>query len=64
MKTEQDLNDKISALTMQIREDHPELTMLLDEIPVPIYNENNARINIKNLRKQLKSLNNILKKYS
>ncbi|NEW84498.1 MAG: hypothetical protein GZ094_19325 [Mariniphaga sp.] len=64
MQAEQDLKEKILAITMQIREDRPELRLFLDEIPVPIYDENNHVTNMKNLKKQLKSLNDILKKYS
>ncbi len=63
METEKDLNAKILEITMQIQENHPELSKLLDEMPVTIPNEGNPEIKVKNLKEYYLSLTNLLKKY-
>lgn len=63
METEKEINAKILAITMQIQAKHPELSELLEEMPVTIPNENNPEINRKVLTDYYDSLKNILKKY-
>lgn len=63
MKTEKELTEKIIALTMQIREKHPELSKFLNEMPITIPKESSPKINIKILEEYYESLSNILKKY-
>jgi quercetin dioxygenase-like cupin family protein len=63
MKTEKELNEKIIALTMQIRERYPELSKFLNEMPITIPNESSPEINIKILEEYNESVSNMLKKY-
>jgi hypothetical protein len=62
METEKELNAKILAITMQIREKHPELSKFLEEMPVTIPDESKPEINNKVLKEYYESLQNILKK--
>ena len=64
METEKEINAKILALTMKIQEKHPELSKLLEEMPVTIPNESNPEINVKILTDYYESLNSMLKKYA
>lgn len=63
MKTEKEINDAILKITMKIRNDYPELSKYLSEMPVTIPDDSNPDINIKILQDYYKSLENILKKY-
>lgn len=63
MKTEKELNDAILEITMKIRNDYPELSKYLSEMPVTIPDITNPEINIKTLTDYYKSLEAILKKY-
>ena len=47
MKTEKELNDAILKITMKIRNDYPELSKYLSEMPVTIPDITNPEINIK-----------------
>ncbi|MFV8336694.1 hypothetical protein ACNQF7_11510 [Flavobacterium sp. RSP29] len=64
MKTEKELNDAILKITMKIRNDYPELSKYLSEMPVTIPEISNPEINIKTLSDYYESLEDILKKYS
>ena len=64
METEKNLTDKIMAITMLIREKHPELSKFLEEMPVTIPNENDPEINVKILKEYYTSLTNMLNKYA
>jgi len=64
MKTEEEINAKILAITIQIQTKHPELSKLLEEMPVTIPNESNPEINMKVLTEYYESLKNILQKYA
>ncbi|MFV8393423.1 hypothetical protein [Flavobacterium sp. LB2P6] len=64
MKTEKELNDAILKITMKIRNEYPELSKYLSEMPVTIPEISNPEINIKTLSDYYESLENILKKYS
>jgi hypothetical protein len=64
METEKEINAKILAITMQIQTKHPELSKLLEEMPVTIPNENNPEINRKVLSDYYESLKSILRQYS
>jgi hypothetical protein len=64
METEKELNSKIMALTIQIREKYPELSMHLDEMPLTLPNESNPEITIKKLKEYYESLTLLLKKHS
>ncbi|MFV8271365.1 hypothetical protein ACNQGP_15710 [Flavobacterium sp. GT2N3] len=63
MKTEKEFNDAILKITMKIRNDYPELSKYLSEMPVTIPDDSNPEINIKILKDYHESLENILKKY-
>lgn len=57
------LNNKIVELTTRIREDYPELSNLINEIPITVPTEKNPDVTLKNLQSYYDSLNEILYKY-
>jgi hypothetical protein len=63
MKTEKELNEAILKITMKIRNDYPELSKYLLEMPVTIPDISNPEINSKTLTDYYESLENMLKKY-
>lgn len=63
MKTEHDLNADILKLTMRIKEQHPELSSFIEEMPVTIPDEKNPEITRTNLTAYYDSLNALLNKY-
>ena len=62
MKTEKELNAKILSLTMQIREERPELTKYLEEMPITIPSESDPEITVKLLKGYIESLKDLLNK--
>ncbi len=62
-ESEKDLNAKILAITMTIKEKHPELSKFIEEMPVSIPDEIHPEITIKNLQAYYDSLNALLIKY-
>lgn len=63
METEKELNSKILKITMTIKEQHPELSKYLEEMPETIPDEKNPEITLKNLKEYYDSLNSLLNKY-
>lgn len=63
MKTEAQLNIDILKITMNIRENYPELLKFLTEMTVTIPDKNNPKINIKILQEYLDSLESIVTEY-
>lgn len=63
MKTEKELNEAILKITMKIRNEYPELSKYLSEMPVSIPDISNPEINTKTLTDYYESLENMLKKY-
>lgn len=63
METESELNVKILKLTMAIRNDFPELSKYLEEMPVTIPNEKNPEITVETLRAYYDSLKTMVGKY-
>ncbi|WP_452225439.1 hypothetical protein [Lacinutrix chionoecetis] len=57
-----DLLTKISAVTREIEENHPEVYEHLDEIPQTIPSEENPEVHKKQLEDYLNSLETILEK--
>ncbi len=57
------LNEKILALTMKIRESHPELSGFIEEMPVSVPNEKDPHVQVKQLQAYYNSLHNLLSKY-
>jgi hypothetical protein len=64
MQTEKELNDAILKMTLKIRNEYPELSKYLVEMPETIPDTNTPEINIKILKDYYESLNSILKKYA
>ncbi len=64
MKTENELNADILKITMDIKQDFPELVKYLNEMPVTIPNANSAEINTKALADYYDSLNVLVKDYA
>lgn len=64
MKTERELNENISKITMTIREEFPELSKFLNEMPETIPVEEFPEITIKILQDYFNSLENLLLKYA
>ncbi len=60
---EKDLNSKILKVTMIIKEQYPELSGFLEEMPATIPSEENVEITLKNLSAYYESLNSMLSKY-
>lgn len=60
---EKDLNSKILKITMNIKDNYPELSKYLEEMPVTIPDEQNPDITLKNLSSYYDSLNSLLNKY-
>jgi len=63
METENELNAKIMAKTLEIQEKHPELFEFLNEMPITIPDVNKPEINIKILSDYYNSLCNVLKEH-
>lgn len=61
METENELNVKITELTQKIRSRNPELSKLLDEMPLTIPNESSPEITMKKLKEYYESLALLLK---
>ena len=64
MKTEKELNENISKITMTIREEFPELIKFLNEMPETIPDVLHPEITIKILQDYFNSLENLLVKYA
>lgn len=62
-ETEKDLNSKILKVTMTIKEQYPELSKYLEEMPVTVPSENDPEITLKLLSSYYESLNSLLNKY-
>lgn len=62
METIEELNAKIMALTTKILDEHPELSKLIDEMPLSIPNESNPEITIQTLNEYYDSLQTMLNK--
>ena len=60
---ERDLNAKILKVTMIIKEQYPELSGFLEEMPATIPSEENVEITLKNLNAYYESLNSMVNKY-
>ena len=60
---EKDLNSKILKITMWIKDNNPELSKYLEEMPVTIPSENDPEITLNLLKSYYESLNSLLKKY-
>ena len=63
MKTEKELNTAILDITMKIKEQFPELSKYITEMPVTIPNIENPEINRKALQDYYNSLRIVLKDY-
>ncbi|MBA4319582.1 MAG: hypothetical protein C0412_14365 [Flavobacterium sp.] len=63
MKTEKELNTAILEITMKIKEQFPELSKYILEMPVTIPNMENPEINRKALQDYYNSLKIMLKDY-
>jgi hypothetical protein len=64
METEKTLNERILAITMEVREKYPELSEFLGEMPVTIPKEDKPGINITILKDYYRSLEVLMKTYS
>lgn len=63
MKTEIELNTAILDITMKIKEQYPELSKYITEMPVTIPNMENPDINLVALQDYYSSLRIVLKDY-
>ncbi|HET6991627.1 MAG TPA: hypothetical protein VFJ43_09905 [Bacteroidia bacterium] len=63
METVKELNEKILAITMTIKEHYPELSKYLDEMTTTIPDEKDPEITKKNLKSYYDSLTTMLNKY-
>jgi hypothetical protein len=60
---ENEWNKKIMDITMRIKDQYPELSKYLTEMPVTIPDETDPHIQLKNLKQYYDSLNAVLEKY-
>jgi hypothetical protein len=60
---EKDLNSKILKVTMTIKEQYPELSKYLEEMPATIPSDKDPEITLKNLSEYYESLNSLLNEY-
>ena len=60
---ENEWNKKIMDITMRIKDQYPELSKYLTEMPVTIPDETDPHIQLKNLKQYYDSLNVVLEKY-
>ncbi len=63
MNSEIDINQKILKITMAIKDNYPELSKYLNEMPVTLPVENHPEIDQKNLEKYYDSLVNLFRNY-
>lgn len=63
MATEKELNSMILKITMTIRDQYPELSKYLEEMPVTIPDEKDPEITRTNLKTYYDSLISLLNKY-
>ena len=63
MKTEKQLNTDILEITLKIKEQFPELSKYITEMPVTIPNEENPEMNCKSLQDYYDSLSILVKDY-
>ncbi len=64
MKTEKTINEEILEITMKIKEQYPELSKYIIEMPVTIPNIENPKLNRKILQDYYESLEVLLKDYA
>lgn len=64
MKTEKELTENISKITMTIREEFPELIKFLNEMPETIPNVVHPAIDTKILQDYFNSLKKLLQEYA
>ena len=57
-------NEKIMKITMIIKDQHPELSKYLNEMPVSIPDQKNPEITLINLKSYFDSLNSMLNTYT
>jgi hypothetical protein len=57
---ENDLNSKILKITMLIKDQYPELSQYLEEMPVTVPSENDPEISLNQLKSYYESLNSLL----
>lgn len=62
-EAEKDLNSKILEITLKIKDQYPELSKYIEEMPVTIPDEKKPEITLKNLKAYYDSLNDVLSKY-
>ena len=60
---ENEWNAKILIITMKIKDQYPELSKFINEMPVTIPDEKDPEITIKNLKVYYESLTSMLNKY-
>jgi len=63
METEKELNAKILKITMMIKNQYPELSKYIEEMPITVPNKKNPEITFLNLKQYFESLDSLLNKY-
>jgi hypothetical protein len=56
-------NKKILEVTLKIKNNYPELSKYVEEMPITIPNDEDPKINLKSLEDYLNSLNALINKY-
>lgn len=60
---ENEWSEKILTITMKIKDEYPELSKYLTEMPETIPDENDPEITLKNLKVYFESLSSLLNNY-
>lgn len=63
MKTEKELNAEILKITMTIKDNYPELSKYVEEMPVTLPDKTSPEINNEHLTNYYNSLKELLNKY-
>jgi hypothetical protein len=63
METEKKINNKILKITLIIKEQYPELSKYIMEMPITVPISENPKINSKTLQDYYKSLEDLLENY-
>ncbi len=63
METEKKINNKILKITLIIKENYPELSKYIMEMPITVPVSENPKINCKTLQDYYKSLEDLLENY-
>jgi hypothetical protein len=63
MEKEKKLNEQILEITLRIRDQYPELSKYIEEMPVTVPDEKHPEVTLKSLQSYYDSLRSVVDKY-